>query len=274
MENGTRISVLDKGYVELVDHMGDDSYAIRAARMSTGKGFQGWDKDENLLRYLYANRHMTPFEMSELILEVKAPIFVFRQWHRHRTQSFNEFSGRYSVMPDEYYIPDTSRFQGQDTKNRQGSAGAVSPDIAINAKTFLVERQEGIHDDYLWMMDKGIAKELARINTPVSCYSKMWAKANLRNWLHFESLRLDEHAQWETRQYAEAVSTVIKSLWPRTYALFEEHTLNARTFSASEVAILRGFLSGELKVADLYTEIDEKTRKALLAKLDLLDAAA
>lgn len=271
MEKNTRIPVLDKGYVELVDFMGDDSYAIKAARMSTGKGFQGWEKDSGLLSYLYENQHMTPFEMSELIIEVKAPIFVFRQWHRHRTQSFNEFSGRYSVMPDEFYVPEAGRVRRQDTKNKQGSAAPFDEVFGGRVAKDLELGQASARRLYNEHIQVGVANELARINLPVSQYSKMWAKGNLRNWLHFESLRLDEHAQWEVRQFAEAVATVIKSLWPRTYALFEEHTLYAETFSHKELAALRTLAEfyGPGLDETLLPLLGEKGVAKFKAKLDL-----
>lgn len=269
MEKGTRISVLDKGYVELVDYMGDDSYAIRAARMSTGKGFQGWEKDAGLLRYLYSHKHLTPFEMSELIVEVKAPIFVFREWHRHRTQSYNEFSARYSVMPDEHYIPRPSRIRGQNDVNKQMSGLSLPEYTAQKAVDVLVDGQERAYDHYHWLLEQGVAKEVARLNTPVSRYSKMWAKSNLRNWLQFLQLRMAENAQEEIRAYANAVAQVIQAIWPRTYELFVEHTLNGRSLSAGEIAVLRGIVMGDLSAEDLPTVMGEKESTDLLAKLGL-----
>lgn len=265
MDKGTRINVIDKGYVELIDYMGSDEQAIRAARMSTGKGFQGWEKDESFLEFLYSHNHSSPFEMNELILEVKAPIFVFREWHRHRTQSYNEFSARYAVMPDEHYVPGPTRIQAQNTKNKQGSADPLDPELAQKVVEGIAQEQSWVYDSYNWMLGQGVAKEVSRINTPVSRYSKMWAKANLRNWLHFEDLRLAENAQWEIRQYAGAVAEIIKALWPRTYQLFEEYTRNAVTLSATEAAAVRRVL----RQADLAQELDAKRLEKLCAKLGI-----
>lgn len=235
--------VLDIGYISLIDYMGTDETIIESARMSTNKGFEGWGTpekpgDEKLLEYLYKNRHTSPFEMCELVVEVKAPIMVFREWHRHRTQSYNELSARYSVMPDEHYIPSSDRVQAQSKKNKQSSEGNIPDKVKDQFRINTLKHQAMLYDAYADAIDDGIARELARVNTPISRYSKMRAKANLANWLHFLKLRMAEGAQWEIRQYANAIAVIIKHLWPRTYALFEEYTLYAKTFSRTELAKL------------------------------------
>lgn len=227
-----RQAVLDHGYVTFVESWGTDSRIVEAARMSTGKGFLGWGKgevdgDEKLLRFLYENRHHTPFEMAGIVIEVQAPIFVFREWHRHRTQSYNEMSARYIPLPDVNYLPSVERLMINSSKtNRQaGTIGGADELTQENAEGFLeslsllYQRDEGL---YQLALKRGVPKELARIHLPVARYSRMRASANLRNWLAFLTLRMDKAAQWEIRQYANAVANVVKELFPRTYQLFVE----------------------------------------------------
>lgn len=190
--------------------------------------------DLGLLERLWSGGHATPFEMVQLVVEVQAPIMVFREWHRHRTQGFSEFSARYAQMPNLHYVPDPSRIQKQSATNKQGSAEAMSEDLAARAIATLRSEQDMVYDGYDELCELGVAKEVARINTPVSRYSKMRATANLRNWLGFLKLRLDKSAQWEIREYAKALSDIVSALWPRTYALFEEHTLHSLTLSRTQ----------------------------------------
>lgn len=246
MHKGYEQKILDHGYVRLIDWMGADETIIEAARMSTKGGFVSWDPyeghpdgDAGLLEYLWENNHATPFEMCELAIEVQAPIMVFREWHRSRTQSYNEMSARYTVMPNLHYVPDPGRLIAQATKNKQAASvgdGEMDLDVALG---FIVKEQETVYADYEEMIAKGVPKEVARINCPVSRYSKMRAKTDLRNWLHFLNLRMRPNAQWEIRQYANTVAEIIEELFPRTYWLFEEYTLHAQSFSRSEMKVLR-----------------------------------
>lgn len=283
MEKGHEIKVLDHGYVRLVDYMGNDEAIIEAARMSTGRGFTGWDAnkecarcglrfpktqtvigyqcadsygtdhdwkdipgDGKLLAFLYANKHMTPFECGgELIIEVQAPIMVFREWHRHRTQSYNEFSARYAQMPNLHYLPTPERVQKQSTTNKQGSAEAFDEIEARGVLNDLGGEQDEVYSTYDTLVKQGVAKEVARLNTPVSRYSKMRAKTDLRNWLAFLTLRMAPNAQWEIRQYANAVATIVKAIWPRTYALFEEHDLHGVHLSRKEAQTIHNLLCGK-----------------------------
>ena len=238
MPESKPIRILDSGYVKYIDHMGTDEHFIRAARQSTNKDFQGWDQDAGLLEYLYANQHHTPFEMSNLIIEVKAPIFVFREWMRHRTQSFNELSARYTVMPNDHYVPSLERMVRQDQKNKQGSSkDKLDRAHAARIQKQMEQDQAHLYATYTSAMDGGLVREVARINTPVSRYSKMWANSNLRNWLHFLNLRMAPNAQEEIRVYANAVAQIVQSIWPRTFALFEEHTLYGVRLSRTEAAL-------------------------------------
>lgn len=250
-------SVLDHGYLSFVESWGSDERIIEAARMSTGKGFLGWGRtcpecggsgssnpewpdapscstckgerkiigDEKLLAYLWNNKHATPFEMAGMTIEVQAPIFVFREWHRHRTQSFNEMSARYTPLPDVNYIPTVERLMiNASGSNKQAGTIVGAHELTpSNAQWFQQEikyQYERAEQLYRQALDKGVPKELARVHLPVGRYSRMRASANLRNWLAFLTLRMDEHAQFEIRQYANAVGELIAAVFPRTWALF------------------------------------------------------
>lgn len=222
-----RKQVLDHGYVALVESWGSDERIIEAARMSTDKGFQGWGTadapgDEKLLRYLYENKHATPFEMAGLVIEVQAPIFVFREWHRHRTQSYNELSARYTALPDLFYLPSVERLKAskQSTTNKQASAEGVSDELAMKIRHAIGASYLASRAEYEALLGADVAREIARLVIPVAQYSRMRASANLRNWLAFLTLRLAPNAQWEIRQYAAAVGALLMTQFPRTWALF------------------------------------------------------
>ena len=207
------------GYVKLVDMMGNDDSPAKAARIS----YDNMDSEEDakrLTRYLLKNRHTTPFEQIELQWEVQAPIFVFRQWHRHRTASLNEMSGRYTKLPDMFYIP--TQWRMQDTVNKQGSVGTFEE--AMNDE---ITRRYTDHillgfELYDWMIEQGVSKEMARFHLPVSTYSKMVWKSNLHNTWHFLGLRLDPHAQQEIREYAEAMRDIMREQLPMLMRIWEE----------------------------------------------------
>jgi thymidylate synthase (FAD) len=216
-----RFDVLDHGYVELVTSYGSDESIIEAARMSTGKGFKGWDSDFKLLSYLYNHKHMTPFEMCGMIIQVKAPIFIFREWHRHRTQSYNEMSARYIPLPNENYVPTIERVMATSSTNKQAQGiKEITPEAAISFHRSLQYDYERAENLYQKSLSDGVPKELARLILPVGRYSAMRASANLRNWLQFLSLRMDKNAQWEIQQYANAVGELISTCFPRTWDLF------------------------------------------------------
>lgn len=234
------IKCLNEGYVRLIDSMGDDNTPLEAARMSTGKE-TGLDeaKDDALRDYLMRHRHHTPFEMCELHLEVQAPIFVARQWMRHRVPfSYNEHSGRYAEMPELFYVPAHERIRAQDAHNKQGSGKQVEdPHHFMEEVSFA---NEVANERYQVALNQGVARELARVVLPLSQYTRFRVKANLRGWFNFIELRATPHAQEEIRVYAEAIAQIIKSLWPKCYAVFDEHTLGAVTFSRAEMEILKG----------------------------------
>ncbi len=246
-----KAQVLDLGYVELIEAWGADERIIEAARMSTAKGFLGWGPvcaecntprsaddvnfdrdcpcggsgtkpgDEKLLRYLWEHNHATPFEMAGLVIEVKAPIVVFREWHRHRTQSYNEMSARYVPLPDESYAPSVERVlmgnQGTTNKQAQGSGRAYTEADALGWLAELGDVYAHAQRVYEAGLALGIPKELARLPVPVARYSAMRASANLRNWLGFLKLRCDPAAQWEIRQYANAVAGIVRERFPRVH---------------------------------------------------------
>jgi thymidylate synthase (FAD) len=210
-------------------------------KMNTEKFPNG---DMGMLDRLWRKKHATPFECGgEIMIEVQAPIMVFREWHRHRTQSYNEFSARYAQMPDLHYLPNPERIQRQSSTNKQGSSGEVESEFRMQVIAELKDQQETVYESYDAWVDEGLAKEVARLNTPVSRYSKMRAKTDIRNWLAFLNLRMRPSAQWEIRQYAEAVSGILKALFPRTWSLFEEYDLYGANFSRTELDILQHLLS-------------------------------
>lgn len=217
------IPVLDSGYVRLVDTWGTEESIIEAARMSTGKGFEGWEKDEKLLTYLYNHKHYTPFEMCGIVIEVKAPLFVFREWHRHRTQSYNEMSARYIPLPDENYLPSAADIAKRSGANANKQAAGSKECSEAEAQRWL-DRVAHLYTEiqciYERGLESGVPKELARIVVPVARYSRMRASANLRNWLQFLELRMAQGAQKEIREYAFAVANIVRDVFPRTMGLF------------------------------------------------------
>lgn len=246
--------LLDHGYIRDIPGSiwGSDETIIEAARMSTDKGFLGWGPvhsmacrteevgesgprpcscdpkpgDEKLLKYLYEHKHMTPFEMCGLTVEVQAPIFVFREWHRHRTQSYNELSARYTALPDLYYIPSVDRLMAgkQSAKNKQSSEEGFALAEAERIRMQIRLCTDNSREVYDSLLAQGVSRELARLVIPVNQYSRMRASANLRNWLAFLTLRMDEGAQWEIRQYANVMHELLSILFPRTLALFDAST--------------------------------------------------
>lgn len=224
------INVLDHGYVRHIESWGrgearePEAAIIEAARQSTQGSFRGWETDERLLRFMFNNRHSTPFEFCGMTIEVQAPIFVFREWHRHRTQSYNEMSARYAPLPDLNYIPALDRLLTTQAGNKQaqGIDGAVLTEAqAENWRERIAQVYDRCERLYQLGLDIGVPKELARVIVPVGRYSRMRASANLRNWLAFLTLRMHPDAQWEIQQFANAVGGIISEQFPRTWSLFQ-----------------------------------------------------
>lgn len=215
---GTVVSVVKAGW--LGDNKGDPG--IRVLQCPRCKGTAKVPGDEGLLSYLWLNRHHTPFEMAGMIIEVQAPILVYRQWHRHRTQSYNELSARYTELPDVFYVPSEERLtqSAQSSSNKQASGKGALTETPAALQQRIRETCEEAYVGYQYLLKAGVSKELARCVLPVNVYSRMRASAVLRNWLHFLDLRLDSHAQWEIRQYANVVGDLIKQQFPRTWELF------------------------------------------------------
>lgn len=228
----TRIQLLDHGYLEHVESWGSDERIVDSARMSTGGGFVDWDPydghpkgDAGLLSYLYKNKHSTPFEMCGLTIEVQCPIFVMRQWHRHRTQAYNEMSARYAPLPNTNFVPTVERcivVPGANKQARGANAKVPTHEQVLAWLGHLHESYAKAQWVYETGLEIGIPKELARCPVPVARYSVMRATASLRNWLAFMTLRSDPHAQEEIRVYSDAIGTIIAQQFPRTWALFSE----------------------------------------------------
>jgi len=234
--------VLDKGFVRLVDAMGDDRRIVQAARVSYGEGTKTVREDAALIDYLMRHRHTSPFEMVEFTFHVKAPIFVVRQWFRHRTASVNEISARYSVLKDEFYEPAPEELRAQSEINKQAGEGRLPAAEAERAAELLTAAGRDVYARYRELLELGLAREQARSVLPVGIYTEFYWKQDLHNLLHFLKLRLDRHAQAEIRTYARAIAGFVQARVPLVWRSFEEHVLDARTLSASERAVLAELL--------------------------------
>lgn len=239
------IKVLDKGFVRLVDYMGGDQRIVQAARVSYGAGTKTYRQDRGLIHYLIRNWHTSPFEQVQLTFHTKMPIFVARQWVRHRTARLNEISGRYSVMKDEFYVPEPSQIRYQSESNKQGrSDECLSPEDAQAVIRMMEEEQRSVYSNYQAMLDKGVARELARSNLPLSLYTEWYWQIDLHNLFHFIALRMDPHAQYEIRAFAEAMARCAQAVAPLAYEAFEEHRMGSVTFSKAECEALAAVMDG------------------------------
>lgn len=253
---GKEFKCLDKGFVRLVDIMGGDESIVQAARVSYGKGTKTVSEDRNLIRYLMRHRHTSPFEMVEYKFHIKLPIFVARQWIRHRTANVNEYSGRYSIMPDEFYIPSPEDVRTQSRTNKQGRSDEPIPeDIAKEFIEDLTQSQNLLYEKYNYYLSKDIARELARINLPLSTYTEWYWKIDLHNLFHFLELRLHPTAQFEIREYAKIIAEIVKITCPIAYEAFEDYRLNAVTFSALELKILKNMIQYKLPTFEEMLEM-------------------
>ncbi|MBD3346492.1 MAG: FAD-dependent thymidylate synthase [Chitinivibrionales bacterium] len=236
-------TILNKGFVRLVDYMGNDDRIVQSARVSYGKGTKSYRQDKGLITYLLRNDHTSPFEQVVLTFHVKMPIFVARQWIRHRTARVNEISGRYSVMEPEFYVPTEKDVAYQSTDNKQGRAEEDVPQSLREKVIELLRKdQETAYGNYQSMLDDNIARELARISLPLSLYTEMYWQIDLHNLLHFLRLRLDPHAQKEIRVYAEVLYSLTKKVCPVAIEAFDNHIRGAQRFSARELKALQDLL--------------------------------
>lgn len=269
------ISVLDHGFVGLVEHMGSDSSIAQSARVSYGEGTKKVSEDRNLIRYLIRHKHTSPLEMVEFRFHIKMPIFVARQWVRHRTANINEYSGRYSVMSDEFYIPELDRIQPQSKTNNQGSAGKLSDKEANFCQSIMRDNASSCLDSYRLLLNdysvskiesdvhftgekeerQGVSRELSRIVLPVSNYTEMYWKLDLHNLFHFLNLRLDSHAQWEIQQYGEAIYNLIKPILPISCEAFEDYIRGGTNLSKMEMDFIKDIMNSQLSPKEEFKDL-------------------
>ena len=243
------VKILDKGFVKLVDVMGDDSSIVQAARVSYGKGTKQVNEDRGLIRYLLRHAHTTPFEMVEFKFHCRMPIFVARQWIRHRTASVNEVSGRYSEMKDMCYVPNIEQITSQSKTNKQGGTMEVLSD-AQQFIDMMEDEQKDLFLNYNVYLQNDMRKELARINLPLSTYTEWYWKIDLHNLMHFLRLRLDSHAQYEIRVFGEAMAKMVQEVCPLAWEAFEDYKLNAMNLSSTEVMALQSYYGDSKDVID------------------------
>lgn len=251
------LPVLDHGFIRVVDYMGDDAAIVQAARVSYGRGTKRTRDDAGLINYLMRNAHTSPFEMCELKIHVKLPIFIARQWIRHRTAAVNEYSARYSVLDTEFYVPAPEQLAAQSAANRQGRDAVLGADEANTVLRLLRSDAEQAFEHYHEMLNRddddneidesrsGLARELARMNLPLSTYTQWYWKVNLHNLLHFLALRADAHAQWEIRAYADVLLDVVKKWVPLAYDAFSRYRVGGVHLTDEGVDVVRRVIAGE-----------------------------
>lgn len=251
------IKVLDHGFIRVIDYMGNDSSIVQAARVSYGSGTKKVNQDKGLISYLMRHYHNTPFEMCDIKFHIKLPIFIARQWIRHRTASVNEYSARYSILGKDYYIPEEDQMAVQSKTNMQGRGEVLSSADAKKVQQLLIEDAENCYKHYEGMLNEDqegntvdesspkLARELARMNLTMNYYTEWYWKINLHNLLHFVRLRADDHAQYEIRVYAKVILDIIEKWVPFTYEAFVEHRMNSANISRKGLVVLKRMLSGE-----------------------------
>ncbi|MEJ2119174.1 MAG: FAD-dependent thymidylate synthase [Alphaproteobacteria bacterium] len=277
------LPVLDHGFVRVVDYMGDDSAVVQAARVSYGRGTKRVSEDQGLINYLMRHRHTTPFEMCEIKYHVKLPIFVARQWIRHRTANVNEYSARYSILDNEFYVPSPDQLGVQSVANRQGRGEVLEGEEAARVMELLRSDAEQTYAHYQEMLNEddagnvldasrqGLARELARMNLTLGFYTQWYWKTDLHNLLHFLSLRADAHAQWEIRVYAEVMLETVKRWVPAVYAAFMDYRMGAASLSAKGLAVVKRMLAGEA-VTQEESGLSKREWRELMATLDRPEA--
>jgi thymidylate synthase (FAD) len=273
------LPVLDHGFVRIVDYMGNDEAIVQAARVSYGRGTKRVQEDRGLINYLLRHWHTTPFEMAEIKFHVKLPIFVARQWIRHRMANVNEYSARYSVLDREFYIPEPHHLAAQSASNRQGRGGVLAGDEAAEVLSILRRDAEQAYDDYAQMLNDGsdgaqredrvgLARELARMNLSLNFYTQWYWKTDLHNLMGFLRLRADAHAQYEIRAYADVMMDVMKAWVPMAHAAFLEYRLGAVQLSATAVNAVRRMIAGE-KIGHEESGLTKREWTELASALEL-----
>ena len=251
------IAVLDHGFIRVVDYMGDDASIVQAARVSYGRGTKKSLQDKGLINYLMRHRHTTPFEMCDIKFHIKLPIFIARQWIRHRTASVNEYSARYSILSNEFYVPEKINLSPQSKINKQGRSNDDLPDHVANKVLSIIKSDsESCYRNYIKMMNEdakgniidentvGITRELARMNLTLNHYTEWYCKINLHNLMHFLALRADPHAQYEIRVYAQIMLDIVKAWVPYAYEAFEEHRIHGTNISKTGMEVIRQMING------------------------------
>jgi thymidylate synthase (FAD) len=272
------LPVLDRGFIRVIDYMGDDGAVVQAARVSYGRGTRRVSEDQGLINYLMRHRHTTPFEMCEIKYHVKLPIFVARQWIRHRTANVNEYSARYSILDNEFYLPAPEHLAAQTTTNRQGRGAVLDAAAAQRVLDLLRKDAERAYVDYTELLNEdpsgapldparpGLARELARMNLSLNFYTQWYWKTDLHNLLHFLSLRADPHAQYEIRAYAETMLGTLERWVPMTWRAFLEYRMNAAVISATGLTVICRMLAGE-KVEQASSGLSPREWRELMATL-------
>jgi thymidylate synthase (FAD) len=261
---GDAIKCLDKGFVRLVDSMGGDDAIVQSARVSYGKGTSKVSQDRGLIRYLMRHRHSTPFEMVEFKFHCKMPIFVARQWVRHRTANINEYSLRYSEARDEFYYPDPNHIEFQSAVNKQGRMGEVDEDLKKKVQAYFKEISDRSFEIYCELNEAGVARELARAVLPVNLYTEWYWKNDLHNLLHFIGLRSDGHAQYEIRVFSDAMASYVKKVAPFAWEAYQDYAVKGMRFSKIEQSILQRKLP-ERVLNDIQEDISYRLTASLHA---------
>ena len=258
--------VLDKGFVRLVDYMGSDESVVQAARISYGRGTKSVSQDAALINYLMRHSHTTPFEMCEIKFHIKLPIFVARQWVRHRTANVNEYSARYSVLDHEFYVPEHDQIAKQSEDNAQGRGSSLSYEDAQYVTDLLVNDSNRVYETYNKFLEKGVSREISRVNLTLNYYTEWYWKIDLHNLLHFLKLRSEMNAQYEIRVYAKTMLEIVKKWVPLTYAAFVEYSLESQNFSKSALDVIKKLIAGEEVVRE-STSIGKREWRELRAIL-------
>lgn len=257
---GWAFPVLDKGFVRVIDYMGDQSAIVQMARVSYGDGTKHISEDVGLIRYLMRHRHSSPFEGCEIKLHVKLPVFVARQWIRTRTANVNEYSARYSILKNEFYLPDTDEVKAQSTSNKQGADGELEPFVAAGFLDALEDTCQIAFEDYEMAISQNIAREQARIGLPLNTYTEWYWKIDLHNLLHFLSLRMDKHAQYEIRVYADLIFSFVQQWMPGVAKAFEDYRLNAVTLSDPTISAIKGLLLSHCNPDDFFIDLGTRLK--------------
>ena len=276
------ISVLDHGFVRVIDYMGDDTSIVQAARVSYGKGTKKVSTDSGLIKYLMRHWHSTPFEMCEIKYHVKLPIFIARQWIRHRTANVNEYSARYSILDKEFYLPKNEHLAAQSKSNRQGRGDVLQGEQAKKVLSLLKNDAERTYENYETMLNErydgsvvdeketGLARELARMNLTLNTYTQWYWKTDLLNLMNFLRLRADHHAQYEIRAYADVMLDTLKRWVPTTYEAFMDYRVGGTEVSSKGKIIIQKLISGE-KVDPDQSGLSKREWNELMTALELND---